>query len=157
MKKIKQNIKKNWKTYLLYIFLFAFLFLLTYYFPYSNDDWAWGSKTGLERLQNGFKDYNGRYLGNLLVILLTRSNIFKALLMTITYFGIGYFIKKIVNKNSNGVMIFSILMLFLVNRFVFRETIVNTSGFINYSFNMLLVLIFIAYKTIVCYNLIVLI
>ena len=72
MKKIKQNIKKNWKTYLLYIFLFAFLFLLTYYFPYSNDDWAWGSKTGLERLQNGFKDYNGRYLGNLLVILLTR-------------------------------------------------------------------------------------
>ncbi len=145
MKKLKQYIKKNWKLYLFYTFLFVFLFILTYYFPYSNDDWAWGSKTGLERLQNGFKDYNGRYLGNLLVILLTRSNIFKALLMTITYFGIGYFIKKIVNKNSNGVMIFSILMLFLVNRFVFRETIVNTSGFINYSFNMLLVLIFIAY------------
>ncbi len=145
MKKLKQNIKKNWKTYLLYTFLFVFLFVLTYFFPYSNDDWAWGSKTGLERLDIWFKDYNGRYLGNLLVILLTRSNIFKTLLMTITYFGIGYLIKKIVNKNNNGIMVFSILMLFLINKFVFRETIVNTSGFINYSFNMLLVLIFIAY------------
>lgn len=145
MKKLKQNIKKNWKLYLFYTFLFVFLFILTYYFPYSNDDWSWGSKTGLERLKLGFKDYNGRYLGNLLVILLTRCNILKALFMTITYFGIGYLIKRIVNKNNNGIMIFSILMLFLMNKFVFRETIVNTSGFINYTFNMLLVLVFIAY------------
>ena len=145
MKKLKKNIKNNWKLYLFYTFLFAFLFVLTYYFPYSNDDWAWGSSVGLERLQSGFKDYNGRYLGNLLVILLTRSNILKSLFMTITYFGIGYLIKKIVNKNNNGIMVFSILMLFLINRFVFRETIVNTSGFTNYTFNILLVLIFIAY------------
>ena len=81
--------------------IFVFLFILSYYFPYSNDDWVWGSKIGIERFENGFKDYNGRYLGNLLVILLTRSNIFKALLMTITYFGIGYFIKKIVNKKCS--------------------------------------------------------
>ena len=80
-----------------------------------------------------------------MVLVLTRSNLLKSLFMTITYFGIGYLIKKIVNKNNNGIMIFSILMLFLINRCVFRETIVNTSGFINYSFNMFLVLIFIAY------------
>ena len=145
MKKIIKKIKKNWKLYLFYAFIFVFLFILSYYFPYSNDDWVWGSKIGIERFENGFKDYNGRYLGNTLVLVLTRSNILKSLFMTITYFGIGYLIKKIVNKNNNGIMIFSILMLFLINRCVFRETIVNTSGFINYSFNMFLVLIFIAY------------
>lgn len=145
MKKIIKKIKKNWKLYLFYTFIFVFLFILSYYFPYSNDDWVWGSKIGIERFENGFKDYNGRYLGNTLVLVLTRSNILKSLFMTITYFGIGYLIKKIVNKNNNGIMIFSILMLFLINRCVFRETIVNTSGFINYSFNMFLVLIFIAY------------
>ena len=145
MKKIIKKIKKNWKLYLFYAFIFVFLFILSYYFPYSNDDWVWGSKIGMERFENGFKDYNGRYLGNTLVLVLTRSNLLKSLFMTITYFGIGYLIKKIVNKNNNGIMIFSILMLFLINRCVFRETIVNTSGFINYSFNMFLVLIFIAY------------
>ena len=145
MKKLKKNLKNNWKTYLFYVFIFVFLFILAYYFPYSNDDWSWGSSAGIEKLQNHFKDYNGRYLGNLLVIVLTRSNILKSLFMAITYFGIGYLIKRIVNKNSNGVMIFSMLMLFLMNKLVFRETIVNTSGFINYTFNMLLVLIFIAY------------
>lgn len=145
MKKIIKKIKKNWKLYLFYAFIFVFIFILSYYFPYSNDDWVWGSKIGIERFENGFKDYNGRYLGNTLVLVLTRSNLLKSLFMTITYFGIGYLIKKIVNKNNNGIMIFSILMLFLINRCVFRETIVNTSGFINYSFNMFLVLIFIAY------------
>lgn len=145
MKKIIKKIKKNWKLYLFYTFIFVFLFILSYYFPYSNDDWVWGSKIGIERFENGFKDYNGRYLGNTLVLVLTRSNLLKSLFMTITYFGIGYLIKKIVNKNNNGIMIFSILMLFLINRCVFRETIVNTSGFINYTFNMFLVLIFIAY------------
>lgn len=145
MKKTIKKIKKNWKLYLFYAFIFVFIFILSYYFPYSNDDWVWGSKIGIERFENGFKDYNGRYLGNTLVLVLTRSNLLKSLFMTITYFGIGYLIKKIVNKNNNGIMIFSILMLFLINRCVFRETIVNTSGFINYSFNMFLVLIFIAY------------
>ncbi len=145
MKKNIKKIKKNWKLYLFYAFIFVFLFILSYYFPYSNDDWSWGSQSGLDRLHSGYKDYNGRYLGNTLAIILTRSNILKSLFMSITYFGIGYLIKRIVNKNNNGIMIFSILMLFLINKCVFRETIVNTCGFINYTFNMFLVLIFIAY------------
>ena len=145
MKKITKKMKKNWKLYLFYAFIFIFLFVLSYYFPYSNDDWSWGSQSGLNRLYSGYKDYNGRYLGNTLAIILTRSNILKSLFMSITYFGIGYLIKRIVNKNNNGIMIFSILMLFLINKCVFRETIVNTCGFINYTFNMFLVLIFIAY------------
>ena len=41
--------------------------------PYFKDDWAWGSQVGLDRLQTHFTGYNGRYLGNLLVMVLTRS------------------------------------------------------------------------------------
>ena len=36
------------------------------------DDLTWGSSVGLDRLSNWFAGYNGRYVGNLIVIALTR-------------------------------------------------------------------------------------
>jgi len=58
---------------------FMVLCLTGYFVPYVHDDWAWGGSLGLERLANFFQDYNGRYLGNLLVIAGTHSRLFKAL------------------------------------------------------------------------------
>ena len=48
--------------------------ILCYLFPYTGDDWAWGSKIGIDRLNNWFENYNGRYVGNLIVLAMTRSN-----------------------------------------------------------------------------------
>ncbi len=65
--------KKEIRLYYLTVALSAVGFLLLFCaVPFTMDDWAWGSETGLARLQNGFAGYNGRYLGNLLVIALTR-------------------------------------------------------------------------------------
>ena len=57
--------KTDKKTLVFALVAFAAFALLVFLFPYSGDDWAWGSKIGLERLSTGFKDYNGRYGGNL--------------------------------------------------------------------------------------------
>lgn len=57
------------------------LVLLAALMPYVDDDWDWGTQGGLDRLSEGFADYNGRYLGNLHVLLLTRAPLLKALLV----------------------------------------------------------------------------
>ena len=74
---------------------FVFVFLLSLLFPYSGDDWAWGSQIGLDRLAAHFEAYNGRYVGNLIVLALTRSNVLKALCMSLFIVGIIYMIEKI--------------------------------------------------------------
>ena len=63
---------------ILCVLALAALILLAALAPYVDDDWDWGGPGGLERLAQGFADYNGRYLGNVLVLLLTRSRALKA-------------------------------------------------------------------------------
>ena len=44
------------------ITILIMLFILSYIFPYTHDDWAWGTSIGVERLTSLFKDYNhGRF------------------------------------------------------------------------------------------------
>ena len=80
-KKFLDLIKKNQ-----YVIIMIVIFLcICYFFPYVHDDWAWGSSIGINRLNNLFKNYNGRWAGNILVILLTRSNILKTLFMVLIF------------------------------------------------------------------------
>jgi len=63
--------KENNKIWLRYIICFGLIAILCYLFPYTGDDWAWGSKIGIDRLNNWFENYNGRYVGNLIVLAMT--------------------------------------------------------------------------------------
>lgn len=49
--------------------------------PLTHDDWTWAIHFGTDRLGEWFKDYNGRYLGNLTEILITRSSFIRYFLM----------------------------------------------------------------------------
>lgn len=49
----------------------ALLVMFAMSFP-RLDDLTWGSSMGLDRLRSWFAGYNGRYVGNIIVILLTR-------------------------------------------------------------------------------------
>ena len=53
------------------------LFALCLLLPYSGDDWTWGGQAAFTRLNSGFANYNGRYLGNLLIIPLSRFYILR--------------------------------------------------------------------------------
>lgn len=112
---------------------FAVLAVLAMLFPYTGDDWAWGSSIGIDRLQCGFVDYNGRYVGNLLVLLLTRMPLLKALVMSAAVVGLAYGIGRFVNSSNRSLFWLALLMIGLVPTAVRAQGLVWTSGFTNYA------------------------
>lgn len=157
------KLKSN-KNIIFYLFTILFWGLFYYFLPFAGDDWAWGSSVGAERLKNAFDGYNGRYLGNLLIILITRSVIAKVLFCTFVMFLLILVLSKIFdslsdNKKStvNYIIAFSsVLVLVLPNQIAFGElqpfqifgsTIGWLSGFTNYVVPSVLILIFYYFVT----------
>lgn len=137
------NNKRNKIIYSIVILLL--LCILGYLFIYTGDDWAWGSKIGLNRLNNFFQNYNNRYLGNITVIILTRSKIIKSLVIGSALFGIIYLLSKITNSKRFDIYLISTILILNTPKLVYREAISWTSGFSNYATSTLLMLIFLYY------------
>lgn len=106
--------------------------VLCYLFPYTGDDWTWGSEIGIERLQNHFRDYNGRYFGNLIVLVLTRSRVIRTLMMSSCILGIAALLIKL--SDCSGRLVFLVIaLIFSAPKALLRQSIVWTSGFSNYA------------------------
>ena len=128
----------------IYAIIFVVLLVLCSQFPYTGDDWAWGSSVGIERLQTWFDNYSGRYTGNLIVLALTRSNFLKTVTMAFCLTGIIALVNKITGEQKNAVfLICAVLLLMPVT--LLRQAVVWTSGFANYTISIFLALIYIYY------------
>lgn len=112
--------------------LFALFAVLAYLFPYSGDDWGWGSQIGLVRLESWFADYNGRYAGNLLVMALTRNKLICALAVSAFLVCVSVFPKIFASGKGIAPYALGTLLLLTVPRGVFTQSVVWTSGFSNY-------------------------
>lgn len=119
--------------------LFAAFAVLAYLFPYSGDDWAWGSEIGLERLESGFDGYNGRYLGNLLVLALTRRKFLQTLTVAASTLCLCVMPAVYCSSLKISLLSFSALLIFLIPKQVFVQSVVWTAGFSNYIPPILLV------------------
>lgn len=117
------------------------LILLAALMPYVDDDWDWGTQGGLDRLSEGFADYNGRYLGNLLVLLLTRAPLLKALIVGAGFFLIAYLPARQAKRGSAGVFLFSLTLLLLMPTDMLGQTMAWASGFANYGAGTALLLL----------------
>ena len=109
-----------------------FFGLLAFLFPYTGDDWAWGSIMGIQRLDIFFDNYNGRYLGNFLVLAITRSKALKVVLMALSYFLSCWLCYKYSPNKKNATLLFAIFMFFLMPRPIFLQSVVWASGYANY-------------------------
>lgn len=134
--------KKN----IFFIILFIILFIISYMFPYAHDDWAWGSSIGIERLNSLFDGYNGRWLGNLSVLLLTRNRILKAFITSIVLTYIMVYIKKLINYENKNSIYLSILLMILMPVSIIAQSIAWVSGFTNYVIVILFLLMYINYN-----------
>lgn len=134
--------EKNYKM-IRYGICFLFTALLCYLFPYSGDDWAWGSQIGIDRLNVWFADYNGRYVGNLIEIAMTHSNLIKTLVMALGLTGIIYLAERI--SGHPWAFYVTLVCLILMPRPVLRQAVIWTAGYSNYVTSIFFTLVFIAY------------
>lgn len=105
---------------------------LSYMFPYSGDDWAWGSSIGLQRLETFFEMYNGRYFGNFLVLAITRSRLLRTILMSLSYYGVCLLCYKYAPIKKNSSLLLAAVLFFVIPRAVFSQSIVWSAGYANY-------------------------
>lgn len=133
---IKKFIVKN-KIFFIITFL---IFLISLLFPYSGDDWYWGSKNlSIASIVSMAKDIelNGRYLGNIFVILLTENIFIRGIIISLTLSGIIHFISKSFNVDY----IYIVTLLLLMSRELIGQAIIWASGFANYTVSTLFLLI----------------
>lgn len=134
------------KNKVFWIILILMLLVLCFLFPYNGDDWAWGTSIGIDRLKILFKDYNGRWLGNLMVLVLTRSRLLRAGIISISMTLIVFILSRLINKKNNVVRYLIILLLLLIPVEIFAQAISWTSGFSNYVIPIIFCLIFIYFN-----------
>lgn len=137
-------IKKYNKMINIYVVTAVILLILCYMFPYSGDDWTWGSSVGIERLNSWFENYNGRYVGNLMVLVMTRSRILRAILMTVFLMAISIMVNYMTGMKTEGLLLILCLLIFMPIS-IFRQSIVWTSGFTNYTISISCFLIYACY------------
>ena len=75
---LEKNGRRVW-----YICFFAAFLVIAYLTPYCHDDWKWGLPARMALMREGFPNYNGRYLGNILALLITRSILAKTLVIAV--------------------------------------------------------------------------
>ncbi len=129
--------------WLRYIICFLIISVLCWLFPYTGDDWAWGSPEGIARLNGWFDQYNGRYAGNLIALAMTRSNVIKTLSMSFCLTGICMMAEYIFKRK--WAFYVSCVALVLLPKLILRQAVVWTAGFSNYVTSLFFVLLYITY------------
>ncbi len=124
-----------------YPILFVLLCIFFASVPYVDDDLRWGSVYGLQRLKTGFQDYGGRYLGYLIILILTRSVVLKTIYMSAVTSGVIYLMEKLSKRKiAFYITLFAVVSMPMA---MFNNTIAWVSGFANYMTSILLTLIYV--------------
>ncbi|EUJ32745.1 hypothetical protein MFLO_06549 [Listeria floridensis FSL S10-1187] len=121
--------------------LFFFL-VLSYMTPLTHDDWTWGIHFGTDRLAEWFKDYNGRYMGNLTEILITRSNLARYLLMGVLGAALVVLPLFIAKTSRLALGFLSFFLILSVPLGMFKSTFAWTAGFANYNTAIFFILLY---------------
>ena len=147
--------KKNSPLFLFALFVSLFLYIWIFsQTPYGIDDWAWGIDYGMRALLTASKD--SRYIGDLLVVIVTRSEFLKAVLLGVIAAAIPLCLVDLVqssirqepslSKEANNlplVMLFLANILFLTLPMdVWKETYGWVAGFSNYGLSIFFLAVF---------------
>lgn len=138
----ERTIKRWTELAILGLFVVAFS-LIAARVPATGDDWTWGSSIGMDRLKNGLVYYNGRYLGNLIVLLMTRLGWFTPILQGL---GFALMIALILDITRNRTIIgyvTIISLVFLMPAPLWRESAVWVPGYANFATGSIVILVFI--------------
>lgn len=126
-----------------YLAIFVFFGFIAYNVPLTGDDWTWGSQVGIDRLHSWFKDYNGRYVGNILEILVTRIDWFRFLVESVVSTLLVLFAANMTEtKHNKTLILLSFFLFIMIPTKVFAQTFGWTAGYINYVPSIMLLLLY---------------
>lgn len=126
-----QKIRFAGNPYFMLLIGLALLVMFAMSFP-RLDDLTWGSSVGLDRLSTWFAGYNGRYVGNIVVILLTRLPAGLRAAAELAILSGALYCAHCVLPNK-GTFCFFILALLTLPLELYAQGLVWTSGFANYT------------------------
>lgn len=126
----------------------AFFIWLAAQIPYAHDDWDWGISLGMQQLI--YATVNSRYAGNLLEVILTRSEAAKCLIMGLTFLALPLAAVWVTPGADNtdekahiALCCLSLVLFLATGTDMWRETNGWVAGFANYSFSALILAVFI--------------
>lgn len=122
--------------------MFVLLSGLAFLFPPNGDDWAWGSKIGIARLDAFFAGYNGRYAGNFAVLALTRTPYLTPFVIGATLAVTVFLVLDLTDNRTRWGYPITFAVLLAMPREIWRQTISWVSGFTNYTLAVLCLLVF---------------
>lgn len=111
--------------------------------PYTHDDWDWGLDVGLTHLLTA--DINSRYAGNLFIVLMTRWEVLKVLILGGGCFLIPWLTAALVRRLTGApqlpVFLISNALMLTMDRNILRQTCFWISGFANYGISCIFMLL----------------
>lgn len=146
----KMKIKDNRARYFIYSVFFILFVYLGYKTPYCLDEWKWGLPQRMELMKRGFSGYNGRYLGNILALLITRSEVAKTLVISVCMVLVVWLMEVSVRRKSfsekdrsDPILLLSIILLLLaVPASLYGQSYGWPAAFVNYEVPVPLFLVY---------------
>lgn len=115
---------------------------LAFLFPPTGDDLRWGTAIGADRFHRHFEGYNGRYLGNLAVLVLTRTSYLTPFVIAVTFTMILWLLLELSGRRTPAGYLIGAGLLVAMPLGQWRQTVVWTSGFTNYALASFCMLVF---------------
>ncbi|MGG3272400.1 DUF6056 family protein [Priestia aryabhattai] len=126
-----------------YILVVIFFGFIAYSVPLTGDDWTWATHIGIDRLNSSFENYNGRYVSNILEIIVTRVEWLRILIATIISTLLVFTTAKITEKKDRKVsVLLSFFLFIMIPTKIFSQTFGWTAGYVNYIPSIVLLLIY---------------
>lgn len=128
-----------------YLLLFAFFLVVSFCTPLTGDDWTWGTSKGIERLQDFFKDYNGRYASNILEIIMTRYAIIRLVFFAVFSTLLIILTGKLIPHKTDVSSKIAFFLFLLVPTAIYAQTFGWLAGFVNYVPSIVLLLVYLVW------------
>ena len=133
--------------YLLVLISFCFYLWMAEQIPYAHDDWDWGLSIGIQQLLTA--NLNSRYAGNLIEIVLTRSEFMKTVVMgtilaLIPFFAVQLIsqIHELAQESKCSLLLFMNIMMLTIPTKIWCQTIGWVAGFSNFVVSILCLIVY---------------
>jgi len=124
---------------IVYTIVASVFFYIFWKVPYCHDEWKWGLQKNLDMLENWFDGYNGRYLGNLLALWITRSLFAKSVVLSLIMLLMVIVIKRYVTKkagaeSSRSIFVFvaAVVLLLAIPKTLFCQSYGWVAAYVNF-------------------------